>query len=437
VEPDVVVVGGGAIGVTAAYELAQRGARVTLLEREASLGAGCSSGNAGLISPSHSAPLATPDTLRSLLRPDGPLGFRPALDSLPWLARFALACRADRAEHSRRILGELTAASLELHAELAALGTSFERRGIVAVYSGEAAFVRARREAEPPVSDTSQRQEAREQALSTPARASEPPAVSETSQRHLRDRTAPARVLGGTQAAEVEPALRSGLAGAVLHPAEGHVNPARYVDAVGAAAASAGAELRTGVEVRALRRWHGGLALDTVNGELRPQTVVLAAGVWASGLARGLGLRLPLTGGKGYHVDLEAGPGDPVRPLLVPETRTAITPLDGRLRLTGTLEIAGLDASLRPSRVELVRRAAEVLRDVGERRTLDVWAGLRPCTPDGLPTIGLAAPGVVVATGHAMKGIALAPVTARLVAELAAGETPSHDLAPFDHGRFN
>ena len=410
-EPDVVVVGGGAIGVTAAYELARRGARVTLLERDASLGAGCSSGNAGLISPSHSAPLATPDALRSLLRPGGPLGFRPTLGSLPWLARFALACRADRAERSRRILDELTAASLELHAELATLGTSFERRGMVVVYSGEAAFARARREAEPPVSDPSRRQ--------------------------VRDDRSPARAFGGSQAAEIEPALRSGLAGAVLHPDEAHVDPARYVTAVGAAAFSAGAELRTGVEVRALRRRHGGLVVETVDGELRPRTVVLAAGVWTSSIARGIGFRLPLTGGKGYHVDLEAGPGDPVRPIVVPGTRTAITPLDGRLRLTGTLEIAGLDPSLRRSRVDLVRRAADVLCDVGGRRTLDVWAGLRPCAPDGLPAIGLAAPGVVVAAGHAMKGIALAPVTARLVAELAADEPPSHDLAPFDPGRFS
>ncbi len=394
-EPDVVVVGGGAIGVTAAYELARRGAGVTLLERDGSIGAGCSSGNAGLISPSHSAPLPTPEALRSLLRPGGPLGFRPAPRSLPWLARFALACRADRAERGRRLLAELTSVSLELHAQLAALGTSFERRGMLVVYSGEDAFAHARRQAE------------------------------ET-----------ARALGGIEAAEVEPALRPGLAGAVLHPDEAHLDPLRYVQAVGAAAASVGAELRTGVEVRALRRRHGGLVVETVDGELRPQTVVLAAGVWTSRLVRGL-VPLPLTGGKGYHVDLEPAAGDPTRPIVLPETRTAITPLEGRLRLTGTVEVAGLDASLRPSRVDAVRRAADVLRDRGGRRTLDVWAGLRPCTPDGLPAIGLAAPGVVVATGHAMKGIALAPVTAHLVAELAAGDPPSHDLAPFDPARFS
>jgi D-amino-acid dehydrogenase len=120
-------------------------------------------------------------------------------------------------------------------------------------------------------------------------------------------------------------------------------------------------------------------------------------------------------------------------------TRTIATPLDGRLRLAGTLELAGLDLSIRPVRVEAIRRAAaRVLGNQAGRRVLDVWSGLRPCTPDGLPVIGSPAgvPGLVLATGHAMKGLSLAPVTARLVAELVAGAPPSRDLSPFSPDRF-
>src|SRR5437773_10055033 len=117
-EPEVVVVGGGAIGVSAAYELAHRGARVTLLERDG-LGDGCSAGNAGLVCPSHSRPLATPaalaEGLRGLLRSDSPLSIRPRRTTLAWLARFAAACRPDRAERATDAIRALSVASLELH----------------------------------------------------------------------------------------------------------------------------------------------------------------------------------------------------------------------------------------------------------------------------------------------------------------------------------
>jgi D-amino-acid dehydrogenase len=126
-------------------------------------------------------------------------------------------------------------------------------------------------------------------------------------------------------------------------------------------------------------------------------------------------------------------------PILLPESRAALTPLDGRLRLTGSVELCGIDLTIRGDRVEAMRRrAASVLRDARDREPTAVWAGLRPCTPDGLPVIGRPerAPGLVVATGHATKGVALAPVTAMLVAELVTGEPPGHDLAPFSPDRF-
>jgi len=217
-EPEIVIVGGGAIGVSAAYELALRGARVTLLERGEALASGCSAGNAGLICPSHTMPLATPAALRqglrSLLRPGTPFSVRPRPTGLPWLARFAGACRLERADRGMRAIRGLSLASLDLHEQLAALGTSFERRGTLGVFETEESFAAARREAE-------------------------------TS--GLR-----AQVLSAEEACELEPALRPGLAGGVFHPDEAHLDPLRYVQAIGEAAAAAGAHLRTGTEVRAL-----------------------------------------------------------------------------------------------------------------------------------------------------------------------------------------
>jgi D-amino-acid dehydrogenase len=398
-EPEVVVVGGGAIGVSAAYELARRGARVTLLERDR-LGSGCSSGNAGLVCPSHSAPLATPAALRegvrSLLRSDSPFSIRPRRDTLDWIARFAAACRNGNTVRATDAIRSLSMTSLELHAELAGLGTGFERRGTLSVYETEARLAGGREEA---------------------ARSG------------LR-----CRVLQSAEVPELEPALTGGVAGAIFFPDEAHVEPLRYVEAVGEAAASAGADVQAGVEVRSV----DGTRVETSRGSLRPKTIVLAAGAWTSPLARAAGVNVPVTGGRGYHVDLAPLPDHPRIPVLLQEARCAMTPLPDRLRVAGLLDIVGRDLRVKAARVEAVRRAAARVLGHNGHEVIDVWAGLRPCAPDGLPVIGRPAglPGLVLATGHAMKGISLAPVTGRVVAELVGGESPSHDLGPFSPDRF-
>jgi D-amino-acid dehydrogenase len=403
VTPDVVIIGGGAIGATTALELAGRGATVTLLERGPALAFGCSAGNAGLICPSHSAPLANPAAVRNglrwMLKRDSPFSLEPRPGALPWLARFLLAAR--HAEAGARVIRRLAVTSLQLHAELARrVDTGFERRGVLNVYASEETLAAGQREA---------------------------------SHSGLRFES-----LGSEQALALEPALGPRTRGAVHYPDEAHCDPLRFVQSVGQAATELGVDIRTGTEAR-LRRTSGAVVVETRDGNLRPSVVVLAAGAWAGRLARTIGIFLPLEGGKGYHVDLEGAAGDPRVPTWLQESWVIATPLPGRLRLAGTLQLAGLDLSVDHIRAEAVRRGGvRSLRGLETRRVLDVWAGLRPCTPDGLPVIGRPAgvDGLIVATGHAMKGTSLAPVTARLVAELVAGETPSPDLEPLSPDRF-
>jgi D-amino-acid dehydrogenase len=403
----VVIVGGGAIGVCCAYELAQRGVEVMLLERGEELAAGASFGNAGLLCPSHSAPIANPASVRNglrwMLRPDSPFYLRPRPAVAPWLARFVKASTASRADEGTRIIRELSLASLELHAELAEQGlrTGFERRGILNVYETDAAFALAREHAD---------------------------ATGLT-----------ASVLDRDETRQLEPAVGERIAGSVYFPDEAHCDPLAFVYAVARAAREAGATVDTDRRVERLRRANGGIALSTNRGDIRADTVVLAAGAWTSQLAAPLGVFLPQEGGKGYHLDLPPAPEDPEIPISLDEAHVIATPLPGRLRLSGTLELSGLDTSISRVRVDAIRSAAaRVLAIDEDRPELEIWAGLRPCTPDGLPVIGrpFGVEPLVLATGHARKGLSLSPITGRLVAELISGEPPSLDLAPLSPDRF-
>jgi len=410
--PDVLVVGGGAIGASVALELARQGADVVLLERGAELAWGCSSGNAGLICPSHAAPLATPEALRQGIRwlgkPDSPFYLRPRVGVLPWVARFVAACTPGRAHRSSLVVRELSTASLALHEQLAAEGldTGLQRRGTLNAFGTAATFAAARREA------------------------------AEAAGFGIQS-----RILEGLAAVqELAPSVSGPLAGAVYYPGDAHCDPLRYVRAVGEAAAAAGAQIRTRVEALGLRRRNGRVdAVATTEGDIVAGEIVLAAGAWTPRLARDVGLSVPVEGGKGYHVDLEPAAGDPTLPVWFQESRVIATPLAGRLRLAGTLELAGLDLSVDRRRVAAVVRAGrEGLGGLTGRRTIEVWRGLRPCSPDGLPIVGRpdGLENVVLATGHGMMGLTLAPVTARLVGEVVAAAEPSHDLTPISPARF-
>ena len=155
-------------------------------------------------------------------------------------------------------------------------------------------------------------------------------------------------------------------------------------------------------------------------------------------MAAGAEADLPQEGGKGYHLDVEAAPGDPKIPISMDEAHVIATPLPGRLRLSGTLELAGLDTSISRPRVDAIRAAAERVLSLDEREEIETWAGLRPCTPDGLPLLGRSARygNLIVAAGHAMVGMSLGPVTGKIVAQLATGASPVTDIRLLDPRRF-
>ena len=405
------MIGGGAIGAASALELTRRGAQVTILERGPEFAWACSAGNAGIITMSHAEPLSTPaairDGLRWLFRLDSPLALRPRPALVPWLARFALASTHQRAEQGTRILRELTLASLRMHEALSAAGLDYalEKRGLLNAYATEEALEAGRHE----------------------ARKNEEAGLAN-------------EILDADETRAMVPALAASIKGGTYYPDEAHCEPRQFVHEVGRVAIEGGAELRTGIEVIGFTRRSGRVAsVETTGGRLEAETIVLAAGAWTSRLAKQAGVFVPIEGGKGYHVEFERIAGDPEIPLGLMDSHVALTPLPGRMRIAGTLELAGLDDSVDHVRVNaIVRAAQQALPGLAGRPVTHVWRGLRPCTPDGLPIIGRSAAleNLVIAAGHGMWGMQTAPVTGRLVSQAVLGEQPDFDLSPFRPDRF-
>jgi D-amino-acid dehydrogenase len=409
----VVIVGAGAIGMAAAADLARRGVRVTVLDR-GPVGGGCSYGNAGWLTPCFATPLPAPGvlsaSLRWLLDPDSPLYIEPSLDPewFRWMTRFILSTRRAPFTRGTQALLALSRFSLSAYAALdqefpGAFG--FSRKGLLAVAQTREKLLGFTHE----------------------ARAMERLGVT-------------IRALDPAQVAELEPAVRGPVAGGIYYPDEAHCEPLAAVEAMARAARKHGAVVETGVELIDFdSRGTTIHALRTTRGRIDADRVVLATGSWTKTLARKLGLRVPVLGGKGYAVIVRSVDPPPRRPIKVIDRRIAITPRADGVRLAGTLQLVDGDESITARRVDAIVNGSKTVLNIPEPpEIVEVWRGLRPCTPDGLPVIGFA-PGhdnLVLATGHQMCGLHTAPGTGRLVAELITGETPFVDPAPFRAGRF-
>ena len=178
----------------------------------------------------------------------------------------------------------------------------------------------------------------------------------------------------------------------------------------------------------------GAFGLETKAGEIEAEQVVLAAGSWSPLVARRLGLGLPMQAGKGYSVTLPSPRKMPRLCSILTEARVAVTPMGGKLRVGGTMELSGLSEEIAPARVRGIQRSfCRYYQDFKETdfEGLKPWKGLRPCSPDGLPYLGRSRkiPNLVIATGHAMMGLSLGPVTGKLVGELLDNAPASIDLS--------
>jgi D-amino-acid dehydrogenase len=178
--------------------------------------------------------------------------------------------------------------------------------------------------------------------------------------------------------------------------------------------------------------------VKTSTASIAVDKLLIAAGAWSRPLVRQLGVRLPVQAGKGYSFSIEIA-DLPQRPLYLAEARIACTPIDGRLRLGGTMELSGMNLSMHSRRIDAICTGAErYLEGWSRTEKKDMWTGMRPLTPDGLPVIGNVSryDNAFVATGHGMLGMTLGPSTGRAIAKYIASGDPPEILQPFKLSRF-
>ncbi|HVC83559.1 MAG TPA: FAD-dependent oxidoreductase [Chloroflexota bacterium] len=409
----VVIVGAGAVGLCCAYALRRRGMDVLVIDR-AVPGSGASHGNGGWICPTLSDPLPGPGitlaSLHWLLQPESPLYIRPRLDPAfwHWLWRFRRQCNEQAYQQGLVALADLNRATMSLFDALAQDRVAFEMhcQGLLCLYlSRELARAEARHMTE-----------------------------------MERFGCPPAQWLESGPLRAEEPAVSPAVAAGLLLPGERHVRPESLLIGLQTRLQEMGVEVRTREPVLGFER-----AGSVVTGVRTPRgvepanQVVLAAGVWTARLTAQLGHSVPLEAGKGYSVTM-ADPASPIRrPLSLSEAHVGLSPFNGAVRVLGTMELSGINHRVRTRRLAAIKRApAAYLREWRPGPTREEWCGPRPVTPDGLPLIG-PLPGVdnvVIAAGHAMLGITLAPATAEAVSALVMGERPQTTLTPFRVDRF-
>src|SRR5262245_6794803 len=409
----VVVIGGGVIGAACAHFLADGDWRVTVVDR-GGFGRACSHANCGFVCPSHVLPLAAPGAvsaaLRSMLARSSPFHIRPrlSLGLWRWLLRFARRCNRTDMLESARGIDALLRSSRRLYDDLVrdGLACGWEARGLLFVFRTRHAMEH----------------------------------YSATDDLLRKEFGVSARPFFGDDVCGLEPALKPGLGGGWLYETDAHLRPDRLMRTWRARLESRGVAVREDTEVDGfVRAGSTARAVATTAGEVAADAFVLAAGAWSPLLNNSLGCRLPIQPGKGYSLTTSRPARCPATPLIFEEHRVAVTPMQSGYRLGSMMESVGFDDTVQPDGIGYLKEAASLyLHESAGDVVEETWSGWRPMTPDGRPVIGPspALTNVMIAAGHNMLGLSMAPATGKLVAELLDGRAPHIDPRPYAAARF-
>lgn len=417
---DVIIVGGGIVGLCCAYYVALRGASVTILDKGA-MDSGASHVNAGFLVPSHIEPMAAPGVIAQGLKwlsdPESPFYIKPRfdLDLTTWLWGFKAACTRENVTRAVPILRDLALASLDLYDEISAL-PGFEnagpaQNGLLMLHD----------------SDDGKRHNLELVDVATAA-------------------DLDARILSRDETLDLEPGIKSALTGSVFFSQDASLDPGYFVTRLQEKVLSMGVRFARHTEVIGFRRAGRSVThVQTDSEDFRADHVVIAAGSWSGRLAKKLGVKIPLQPATGYSVTVD----DPKRsmriPIILTEKKITIGPMRGKIRFAGTLTLVGFDTKIDPVRLRPIHRQIEMyFEDIksGSQPMPEAQSGFRPCSTDGLPIIGRldraeAGPSnVLIATGHGMLGFTQGPITGKTIADMITGSSTPFDLHEISPARF-
>ncbi|TDK46073.1 NAD(P)/FAD-dependent oxidoreductase [Algoriphagus formosus] len=411
-----IIIGGGIVGLFTAYFLQQEGIEVKVIDRT-DLKDNCSTGNAGMIVPSHIIPLAAPGMIAKgiswMFSSKSPFYIHPRFDYklLQWSLLFFKSANQKQVEKAIPYLKNISLLSKSLylafrenHPEAA---LAFQEKGLMMVYQTEAVE------------------------------------KEEIEFAHVaRMHGLAAEILSPADIQKIEPNLEVKARGAVLFPGDAHLDPGALYSFLKTYLEEKGVEFLIETQVLGFEKSSGKVeAVLTDKGKIEAEKVLLCGGSWSGELAKKLGFYLPMMGGKGYSF-IQKNQPEIKQASILTEMKVAVSPYGNKIRFGGTMEIAGSNQKINMKRVqgifESINRYYPDFQAQFPKET-DIWKGLRPCSPDGLPYIGYA-PGysnVLVGSGHSMMGISMAPATGRLLTELHQQKEPTMELGGFEVGRFN
>ncbi len=393
---EVVIVGGGIIGCCCAWYLHEAGMQVSIIDK-GDFADGSSFGNSGMIVPSHFVPLASPGMvskgMRWMMKKSSPFYIRPRLnlELAQWLWQFYRSGNKKHIAAAAPLLLDMHIEGREFYARLNSsdgFNFNFEIKGILMMYQT------AKGEHE----EAEQAEMAHELGIE-------------------------ANIYSQDSLKSIEHNIHIAARGGVHYPGDAHLSPHVLMQQLMIHLHQSGVEFIPQCEVTGIKEENGGgPTLFCKDGSsLKSKHVVIATGSWSGLLMKKSGYKLPMQDGKGYSMTIQKPTNKPSIPAILTEARVAITPMGDSLRIAGTLEISGMDDRINPHKVRSILDAAgSCYPDLKNLEAGPVCYGYRPCPPDGMPYIGRwkAGSSIILATGHGMMGLSLAPATGRMVRDI-------------------
>ncbi len=412
---EVLIIGGGIIGLCSAYYLQKSGHKVTVIDKS-DFSSGASYVNAGYITPSHIISLAAPGMINKGIKwmfdSSSPFYVKPRLDYdfLKWTYLFKKASTHKKVQESIPIIKDINLFSRELYKDIKSSNDFdffFRHKGLLMCY---------------------QTDKAGEEEWNIGKRAIKEGLKVEN--------------LTKEQVQKLEPNAGLKIKGAVYYHSDAHMTPNEFMPQLKAYLEKNGITILSNEEVLDINVIGEKVtSIKTNKQELIADEIIIATGSWSQKLVKKLKITIPIQAGKGYRINVAKETGITI-PAILMEAKVAVTPMNGFTSFAGTMEVDEINHNINPTRVNSIAKAGEKFYNGLKIDQIDkdnAQCGLRPCSPDGLPYIGRLATikNITVATGHAMMGWSLGPATGKLVSEIISEEKTSLNLSPFNPNRYN